>query len=424
MFVRRFHRLLLSLKTAVHAPFLALDRKGSLLLLSLLIIMVVHSSAASGMATPSTAPANSMIWPECGIGCTGEDVMTIQLVLWSRNYATALNGRFDAQTVQAIKAFQAASSINPSGRVGQESWPALLPQLGHGDLGMAVVALQRLLIAHGANLVPTGEFNQQTVAAVKTYQTTANLNSSGVVGPRTWHSLLTTPMTVTPPPPVLFQPGPTLWGVDTAPPVTQDSLKRIIKKFGQPAFIGKYLNGTSFTPLSAGEAALIHHAGIRIMLFAADTEHDSGHAQGVKLAKQILARAKALHIPQGVAIFADVEPGSAIDANWIAGWYTTILHAGYIPGYYGNPYADHNFNPPFCTAATHDPELASKALLDIYEPMLQRTPSASEPLFDPSIPYCGSNPTGNVQVWQYGLSAGDHSANVDTDELKASVPLW
>jgi peptidoglycan hydrolase-like protein with peptidoglycan-binding domain len=409
---------------ATRALFLLPTRKGSLLLLGFLIMTIVSSSVATSVTRLAAAPAAGMVWPECGVGCVGEDVITIQLVLWSRNYATSLNGRFDEETVKAIKAFQTASSLNPSGRVGQESWPALLPQLGHGDLGMAVVALQRLLIAHGANLAPTGEFNQQTVAAVKSYQSANNLSSSGVVGPRTWHNLLTTPTSVPLPPPQPFQPGPTLWGVDTAPPLTLAALKRIIKKFGQPAFIGKYLNGTSFTPLSAAEAALIHSHGMHIMLFAADSENDSGHAQGAKLAKQILARARALHVPQGVAIFADVEPGSAIDSGWIEGWYTTILNAGYIPGYYGNPYADHNFNPPFCTAVTADPTLASKALLDIYEPMLQRTPLASEPLFDPSIPYCGLNPTGNVQVWQYGLSAGDHTANVDTDELKASVPLW
>jgi peptidoglycan hydrolase-like protein with peptidoglycan-binding domain len=400
-------------------------RKSSFLLAAFLIIVVIPSSV-SGRLIPnlSRVHAANLSWAECGKGCAGENVATIQLLLWTHNYATPLNGLFDSATINAIKAFQAASTLEVNGTVGQRTWPALIKKVQQGDRGLVVVALQRQLMAHGANLVPSGEFNQQTVSALQNYQLAQGLDTSGTADPSTWNNLVDTPAGTTLPPPPQFAHSKTLWGIDTAPPVTSSSLDRIIQKFGKPSFIGKYLHGTNFTPLSSEEASLIHSQGMRIMLLEPDFGKDTGYNHGADLAMRAVTRARELGIPQGVAIFADLEPGSQVDAGWLEAWYGVVLLSGYLPGYYANPYADRNFNGPFCAAVSQFPSLADKAVLDIYEPMLTRSPVAQAPLFAPSIPYCGSHPTGNVLMWQYGLSGGDSQANVDTDEMKASVPLW
>jgi peptidoglycan hydrolase-like protein with peptidoglycan-binding domain len=400
-------------------------QKLRVFLASLLLILTI-SSFIYFRHTSNASPghAANLAWPAYSQGYMGEDVFTIQLLLLNHNYTISLNGAFDTKTLKAVKAFQMDSHFIANGVVDQMIWPVLLGSLYRGNLGMAVVALQRQLAAHGAKVVPTGEFNLQTLAALKSYQHNHGLTTSGVADLQTWSSLLRTPASAKLPPPPHFARGRTLWGVDTAPPVTLASLRRIIQKFGRPYFIGKYLNGTAFTSLSAAEAALIHRQGMRIMLLEADSNRDTGYSRGASLALQAVARAHALGISKGVAIFADLEPGSRVDAGWIEAWYNVLSKAGYTPGYYGNPYADHNFNSPFCLAIGHYPAIARKAVLDIYQPMLIRSPATRAPLFKPSIPYCGTTPAGNVLVWQYGLSGGDHTANVDTDELKVSVPLW
>lgn len=390
----------------------------------LLFVVISASVLAQTLSRISAVRAATLIWPEDGTGTGGENVLTIQLLLLAHNDAVQLNGIFDDALASAVQTFQAASHLASSGVVDQATWPLLLLSISKGDRGTAVVALQRQLAAHGANLVPSGEFNTQTLDALHSYQQSKGLPLSSSADVQTWNKLLMTPATTQlalPPP---FADGPTLWGVDTAPPVTQSSLNQIEKKFGRPDFVGKYLDGTDFTPLSADEAALIHAQDMRIMVLEADFGHDSGYSNGVYIALRAVTRARELGIPPGVAIFADLEPGSKVDASWLVAWYSVMVDAGYVAGYYANPYADRNFNAPFCSAVSRFPAIASDTILDIYQPMLTRSSAAHAPLFTPSIPYCGANPTGNVLVWQYGLSGGDREANVDTDELKASVPLW
>ncbi|BAY39465.1 hypothetical protein NIES2111_38410 [Nostoc sp. NIES-2111] len=64
-----------------------------------------------------------------------------------------------------------------------------LPTLRFGNSGMAVRALQRLLIAKGYAIRVDGNFGALTETAVKAFQDQRNLSVDGVVGPNTWFSL-------------------------------------------------------------------------------------------------------------------------------------------------------------------------------------------------------------------------------------------
>ncbi len=363
-------------------------------------------------------------WLDCQPLCTGENIFTLQLMLRAHNLRSPVNGLFDAATVGALKTFQATSHLVVSGTIDASTWPVLLASVKQGDRGLAIVALQRQLAVHGEQLIPDGEFDLATLKAVKSYQHAHKLTVDGVGGLTTWASLLNVPASVSIAPPPPSAAGPTFWGVDTAPPLTLAALARIIHTFGKPSFVGKYLDGTNFIALSVAEARMLHAQGMRILLLEADFGKDTGYRNGAYRARQALLKAQVLHVPEGVAIFADLEPGSKVDVNWLVAWYNVISHAGYVPGYYGNPYPGHNFNSPFCAAVTRQPHLASQALLDIYEPMQVRTSARQRPLFAPATLYCGKSPTGNVLVWQYGLARGDSKVNVDVDEVKAAVPLW
>jgi murein L,D-transpeptidase YcbB/YkuD len=64
-----------------------------------------------------------------------------------------------------------------------------LPTLRFGNSGMAVRALQRLLVAKGYAIRVDGNFGALTETAVKAFQDQRNLVVDGVVGTNTWYSL-------------------------------------------------------------------------------------------------------------------------------------------------------------------------------------------------------------------------------------------
>lgn len=64
------------------------------------------------------------------------------------------------------------------------------PTLRRGSRGPHVERLQRLLREHEPGIRPDGIFGARTEAAVRGYQVAHGLEVDGIVGPRTWNSLL------------------------------------------------------------------------------------------------------------------------------------------------------------------------------------------------------------------------------------------
>lgn len=64
-----------------------------------------------------------------------------------------------------------------------------LPTLYFGSSGVAVRALQRLLLSNGYTVRVDGIFGALTETAVKAFQNQRNLAVDGVVGQRTWRAL-------------------------------------------------------------------------------------------------------------------------------------------------------------------------------------------------------------------------------------------
>ena len=131
-------------------------------------------------------------------------------------------GKFDAQTENAVRAFQAFAGLPVTGVVDEQTWneiyeayagiiQQLPPQLGgtglalypgtplrRGSTGQAVFVLQAYLtnIAHTYPEIPpvepTGVFDQLTEQAVRAYQNAFGLEVDGIVGPVTWDSITNT----------------------------------------------------------------------------------------------------------------------------------------------------------------------------------------------------------------------------------------
>src|SRR5699024_8896320 len=61
----------------------------------------------------------------------------------------------------------------------------------------------------------------------------------------------------------------------------------------------------------------------------------TGYNHGVEEAKQAISYAEDLNIPEGVAIFGDIEPDYPVGSAFIEGWYDTLSDSKYEPALYG-----------------------------------------------------------------------------------------
>lgn len=209
------------------------------------------------------------------------------------------------------------------------------------------------------------------------------------------------------------------WGIDTVDNVqTGNLIAQTRSELGAPRFVGRYLIYSS--EISSGEAHYIHQQGVSILLI---DDPNRAFTSGTTDAQQALAQAKSLGVPQGVAIFRDVETSDPISSTYIAAYVAAFAGSAYVPGFYENP-INGSFSGAYCSLA---PSAVKGALLYSSEP--ERTGSnprrSARPHFGPNVPGCANH----TAAWQYlerGLFPAGTWPNVDVDELAArfSTDLW
>ncbi len=99
---------------------------------------------------------------------------------------------------------------------------------------------------------------------------------------------------------------------------------------------GRYLGdkeGVSIG-LDKDEAAFLHDKDVQILLIYNHFTDATGYDHGVKEAEKAIEYAK-LDVPEGVAIFGDIEPSFPVDSAFMEGWYDTLADSNYEPGFYG-----------------------------------------------------------------------------------------
>lgn len=137
-------------------------------------------------AIPSSA---TMPWPTLQRHDRGLNVRAVQALLDDHGYAVPLDSRFRWQTVAAVKAFQKAHGLQPTGVVEQRTWLPLVVTMQLGDTGDCIRVIQRKLSFIG-DMKVDGVFGDSTKAAVKRFQHQEGLIADGVVGRFTWKHLL------------------------------------------------------------------------------------------------------------------------------------------------------------------------------------------------------------------------------------------
>ncbi|WP_026909178.1 glycoside hydrolase domain-containing protein [Paucisalibacillus globulus] len=127
------------------------------------------------------------------------------------------------------------------------------------------------------------------------------------------------------------------WGVDSASYTDKEFLGCVVDNYGKPVIWGRYLGEKEdiSAGLDSNEVKLLHDNDIKILVIYNHVEDARGNDSGVEHAKQAISMANDLEIPEGVAIFVDIEPNYPVDAAFIEGWYTTLADSNYEPGVYG-----------------------------------------------------------------------------------------
>ena len=232
----------------------------------------------------------------------------------------------------------------------------------------------------------------------------------------------------------VVEPSHLLWGVDsckafTGDPSGQELYPAVVRYLGSPDFWGRYLTNTVCPGISAAEIALAanHRMGILPIYNDYDCSAVSTWATGHAYADTAVAAAHNLGIPRGRVLAIDIEPaggacpGAAyVDSGFIDGWYEGVHDAGYVPVFYGNGTSGSEFAGAWCTAVNAVPTIGTGSDLWSFEPsLLGNFTKWAAPNFAPYDTGCA----GNIEAWQYVLSAGS-SIDVDQDEALSSLPLW
>ena len=165
------------------------------------------SCKAANRVTPTPAPAGTVTLRE---GDEGENVYILQAYLFELGYYTGrIDGRFSAETTEAVKAFQRSNGLTADGIAGkstqsklksgsaipaesangQEEEAGTLPQtaelstLRRGDKSAQVMVMQQYLSDLGyLTTQPDGQFGSGTERAVKLFQEANGLTADGVAG--------------------------------------------------------------------------------------------------------------------------------------------------------------------------------------------------------------------------------------------------
>lgn len=197
------------------------------------------------------------------------------------------------------------------------------------------------------------------------------------------------------------------WGVDSASYTDENLYQCVIDNFGKPTIWGRYLG--DIKDVSAGldkeEVNFLHENDIHILVIYNHFSVATGYDHGVEEAEKAISFAKELAVPDGVAIFGDIEPNYPVDEDFIDGWYEQMLDSPYVPGLYGVFNEDSDLFGSFDQAKE---ETKENLILWTAYPQKEITTKENAPQYDPQGPA-----NSNLYGWQYAIDA--KTCNIDTN---------
>lgn len=213
-----------------------------------------------------------------------------------------------------------------------------------------------------------------------------------------------------------------LLGVDSVNIADEDFMQCITGSFGDPAVFGRYMvdkEGVSHG-LTSEEIEYLHANDIAILPIYNHFEDATTYEAGVAEAEQAVAFANDYQIPEGVALFADIEPIYPVDHQFILGWHDTIAASPYQSGIYGVFSADSELSAAFQQAVAENEDVLAETVIWSNQPQVGITTKATAP-----EEFAMEGPEGGLlYAWQYGLDA--EVCNIDTNLFQPEILdyLW
>lgn len=211
------------------------------------------------------------------------------------------------------------------------------------------------------------------------------------------------------------------WGVDSASYTDQDMLACVVENFGPPKIWGRYLGTKENVSigLDQAEIKLLQENNIKILVIYNHFTDATGYDNGRNEAKKAIELANELGVPEGVALFADIEPAYPVNQDFIIGWMDELLDSPYQPGVYGVFSEEQALFSAFAEASQANAKVNENVLVWSAFPQEGITTQKEAPEF------AASGTEGSRLVgWQYGIEA--ESCNIDTNLFKGSILeyLW
>jgi hypothetical protein len=217
------------------------------------------------------------------------------------------------------------------------------------------------------------------------------------------------------------EPPQILWGVDTASKLDEAFLQCVVDNYGKPSVFGRYLETKE--GVSAGvtpeEVELLHQQGIKVIPIYNHFTNATTYESGAQEAQAAIAYALQIGIPEGKAIFADIEPTYPVDEAFIHGWIDTLLVSPYKPGIYGVFTNESALTAAYQATIAANQNVQSQTIIWSSNPDPGVTPQANAPEFQPGAPEYVP-----VSIWQYGIDG--ETCNIDTNLIQSNILdfLW
>ena len=219
-----------------------------------------------------------------------------------------------------------------------------------------------------------------------------------------------------------------LFGVDSkiqANDLLQNNIEEfewIVRNKIYPNFYGRYITGENC--LTDDEIRFLHHNGCKIAPIYADEGEKKTEKEGKILAKKIGIRTLELGIPEGTAIFLEIDENKGVTSEFMRGFAKSLIVEGYTPGFKANTDSKFTFDREFSKGMQADQEIFKMCLIWAKTPCLEEYEGITTThLIHPDtwIPYAPSClARKEISIWQYGKNCHpveDDNGNLTTFNL-------
>ncbi len=171
-----------------------------------------------------------------------------------------------------------------------------------------------------------------------------------------------------------------------------------------PNFWGRNLVGEN--ALTKEEIEFLHSQGCKIAAIYNTQDAKETEEQGKITAKKIDVLAMELGIPEGTAIFLDIEENKNVTRDYMRGFAQGLIEEGFTPAFKANTDAKFDFDREFSRGLQTDKDVFEKCLIWAVAPSLAEFDRVTTThLIHPDnwTPFAPSGITRqDIAIWQYG----------------------